>query len=132
MLNKNSRLRIARPTNRLSQIAQMYQDGLGFEILGSFDDHQGFDGVILGHQNHTYHLEFTHHRGTSVSDAPSQDNLLVFYIPDEREWRMACVQMEHAGFIAEGSYNPYWDLNGKTFVDPDGYRVVLQNSGWDR
>lgn len=44
MLNKNSRLRIARPTNRLSQIAQMYQDGLGFEVLGSFDDHQGFDG----------------------------------------------------------------------------------------
>lgn len=132
MLNKNSRLRIARPTNRLSQIAQMYQDGLGFEILGSFDDHQGFDGVILGHQNHTYHLEFTHHRGTSVPDAPSQDNLLVFYIPDEREWRTACAQMERAGFVAEDSYNPYWDLNGKTFVDPDGYRVVLQNSGWDR
>lgn len=132
MLNKNSRLRIARPTNRLSQIAQMYQDGLGFEVLGSFDDHQGFDGVILGHQNHTYHLEFTHHRGTSVPDAPSQDNLLVFYVPDEREWRAACVQMERAGFIAEDSYNPYWDLNGKTFADPDGYRVVLQNSGWDR
>ncbi|WP_420360213.1 hypothetical protein [Agrobacterium vitis] len=28
------------------------------------------------------------------------------------------------------SYNPYWDNLGKTFEDPDGYRVVLQNSAW--
>lgn len=26
--------------------------------------------------------------------------------------------------------NPYWDQQGKTFVDPYGYRVVLQNADW--
>ncbi|ECG3432622.1 VOC family protein, partial [Salmonella enterica subsp. enterica serovar Oranienburg] len=26
--------------------------------------------------------------------------------------------------------NPYWDVNGKTFVDRDGYRVVMQNKAW--
>jgi hypothetical protein len=27
-------------------------------------------------------------------------------------------------------FNPYWDRRGRTFADPDGYRVVLQNSPW--
>ncbi len=26
--------------------------------------------------------------------------------------------------------NPYWDQDGKTFGDPDGYRVVLQRASW--
>ena len=28
------------------------------------------------------------------------------------------------------SYNPYWDISGVTFEDPDGYRIVLQNATW--
>lgn len=132
MTHKNNRLRIARPTNRLDLIAQMYCKGLDFDVLGHFKDHQGFDGVIVGHPNHAYHLEFTHHRGTTVPDAPTADNLLVFYIPDEAEWRAACTKMELAGFLVVVSYNPYWDQHGKTFADPDGYRVVLQNTDWDR
>ena len=132
MTHKNNRLRIARPTNRLDLIAQMYCKGLDFDVLGHFKDHQGFDGVIVGHPNHAYHLEFTHHRGTTVPDAPTADNLLVFYISDETEWRAACTKMELAGFLVVVSYNPYWDQHGKTFADLDGYRVVLQNTDWDR
>nr|WP_304184722.1 VOC family protein [Hafnia alvei] len=132
MTHKNNRLRIARPTNRLDLIAQMYCKGLDFDVWGHFKDHQGFDGVIVGHPNHAYHLEFTHHRGTTVPDAPTADNLLVFYIPDEAEWRAACTKMELAGFLVVVSYNPYWDQHGKTFADLDGYRVVLQNTDWDR
>jgi len=132
MTHKNNRLRIARPTNRLDLIVQMYCKGLDFDVLGHFNDHQGFDGVIVGHPHHAYHLEFTHHRGTTVPDAPTADNLLVFYIPDETEWRSACTKLELAGFIVVASYNPYWDQHGKTFTDLGGYRVVLQNTDWDR
>ncbi len=28
------------------------------------------------------------------------------------------------------AFNPYWDKKGKTFEDPDGYRVVLQHASW--
>jgi hypothetical protein len=28
--------------------------------------------------------------------------------------------------------SPYWDLQGKTFEDIDGYRVVLQNAVWSK
>ncbi len=59
-------LRIARPTDRLQEIAALYCRGLGFERLGEFVDHLGFDGMMIGHPQHAYHLEFTQHRGVRV------------------------------------------------------------------
>ena len=123
-------MRVARPTDNLKLISEMYCRGLGFTELGSFSDHQGFDGVILGHPHHAYHLEFTHHRGVQVGRAPTADNLLVFYLPDEKQWHSQCQQMRTAGFCQVASYNPYWDVSGKTFEDLDGYRVVLQQREW--
>ena len=79
-------LRVARPTNDLSETVKFYRDGLGFEILYEFRDHDGFDGVMLGHAGAAYHLEFTHKHGHAAGKAPTQDNLLVFYIPDPGEW----------------------------------------------
>ncbi|HIE0648839.1 TPA: VOC family protein [Serratia marcescens] len=123
-------LRIARPTDRLQEIATLYCRGLGFERLGEFVDHQGFDGIMIGHPQHAYHLEFTQHRGVRVGQAPTQDHLLVFYLPDENEWRAGCERMRAAGFLAVVAYNPYWERAGQTFEDPDGYRVVLQHQAW--
>ncbi|MGJ0629329.1 VOC family protein [Xenorhabdus bovienii] len=121
-------LRIARPTDNLSIIKDMYCKGLQFTLLGEFRDHDNFDGVMLGHPNHSWHLEFTHHHNTSVGKAPTQDSLLVFYIEDESEWQKQSQLMQEAGFSLVPSYNPYWDRTGKTFEDIDGYRVVLQNT----
>jgi hypothetical protein len=123
-------LRVARPTNRLDAIAEMYRVGLDFEVLEQFADHQGFDGIILGHGGHPYHIEFTAKRGHGLPDAPSQDNLLVFYIPARHEWEASCARMIAAGFRHVPAFNPYWDVSGRTFEDPDGYRVVLQNEAW--
>jgi hypothetical protein len=130
MIPRQAVLRIARPTDNIQLIAQMYQQGLGFELLGQFEDHQGFDGIIIGHPEHGYHLEFTHHRGTRVGRAPTQDNLMVFYIPNAEEWRQQGEQMEKAGFAKVASPNPYWDQTGSTFEDADGYRVVLARRDW--
>ena len=127
---KNYHVRIARPTDHLDEVISFYRDGLGFNIIGSFEDHQGFDGVMLGHDRLSYHLEFTHHRGHSAGKAPTQDNLLVFYIPDKDEWQQAVERMEEQGYFPVKSYNPYWDVTGKTFEDIDGYRVVLQQVAW--
>ena len=130
MIPTSSVLRVARPTDKLEDITAMYISGLGFQLLGSFKDHNGFDGSIIGHPNHAYHLEFTHHSGAVVGCAPTQDNLLVFYIADHSAWLESCKKMRAAGFIGVQSYNSYWDVTGKTFEDLDGYRVVLQNSEW--
>ena len=123
-------LRVARPTDNLQVIAKMYGQGLGLQILAHFEDHAGFDGIMLGNAEMPYHFEFTHHRGHSVGKAPTQDNLLVFYIPDNHEWNECCQQMLAAGFKQVDSYNPYWNTSGRTFEDVDGYRVVLQNAAW--
>ena len=130
MISKGTTLRIARPTDNLTSVAEMYHKGLGFDILARFENHEGFDGIILGNPRENYHLEFTHHRGISVGQAPTSDNLLVFYIPDKEEWERSCFRLQSSGFIQVPSYNPYWDEHGKTFKDLDGYRVVLQYSEW--
>ena len=40
--------------------------------------------------------------------------------------------MRETGFQPVAAFNPYWDRDGVTFEDPDGYRVVLQCAAWTR
>ena len=131
-MNGMSKLRVARPSDNLEELIRFYRDGLGLEILSRFENHEGFDGVMLGRSGAPYHFEFTHAHGHSARRAPTRDNLLVFYLPDRKEWEAAVKSMRNAGFAPVPSFNPYWDRKGVTFEDPDGYRIVLQNSSWDR
>jgi catechol 2,3-dioxygenase-like lactoylglutathione lyase family enzyme len=123
-------LRAARPTDDLDAVVAFYRDGLGLEVLAAFRDHDGFDGVMLGSPGGGYHLEFTRAAGHPAGRAPSPDHLLVFYLPDETAWRAAVDRLERAGHRAMPAFNPYWDHRGRTFEDPDGYRVVLQCAAW--
>jgi catechol 2,3-dioxygenase-like lactoylglutathione lyase family enzyme len=123
-------LRVARPTDDLAAVVQFYRDGLGLDLLHAFKDHNGFDGAMLGRKGASYHLEFTHKKGHEAGKAPTQDNLLVFYLPDRAEWQQAIDRLERHGYQPVTAFNPYWDRHGKTFADPDGYRVVLQNATW--
>jgi hypothetical protein len=130
MMKAGAVLRVARPTDHLAAVAEMYATGLDFTVLAKFEDHEGFDGIILGHPQQPYHLEFTTQRGHKVGTAPTQDHLLVFYLPNHDEWEASCTRMIAAGFRCVPSYNLYWDAHGRTFEDLDGYRVVLQNTAW--
>jgi hypothetical protein len=85
---------------------------------------------MLGVPGATSHLEFTRKIGHVAGRAPTADNLLVFYLPDPEHWRAAVGRMIAAGYEPVASFNPYWDRVGKTFEDPDGYRVVLQQDSW--
>jgi hypothetical protein len=64
-------LRVARPTDDLDAIVRSYRDGLGFAVLAEFYDHDGFDGVMLGHAGAAYHLEFTRKAGHRAGTAPT-------------------------------------------------------------
>ncbi|MEH6694446.1 MAG: VOC family protein [Hyphomonas sp.] len=123
-------LRIARPTDDLDALLPFYRDGLGFDVLFEFRDHDDFDGVMLGHEGAPYHLEFTKAHGHVVGRAPTEDNLLVFYLPEADRFAAAIDRMRAAGFSPVRAFNAYWDAKGVTFEDPDGYRVVLQNAAW--
>ena len=75
-------LRIARPCNDLASLTAFYTRGLGLQVLGSFENHARFDGIMLGHPSYQWHLEFTYQQGVTVAQAPTKEHLLVFYEPD--------------------------------------------------
>ena len=125
-----TKMRVARPTDDLESVVSFYRDGLGFSELFRFEDHAGFDGVMLGLPGAPYHLEFTTARGHRAGRAPTADNLLVFYLPDAQQWDEAVARLKSAGYEPVASFNPYWDRDGLTFEDPDGYRIVLQHDAW--
>lgn len=109
----------------------MYCRGLGLHLLGSFEDHEGFDGVMLGFEGSNYHFEFTRCRTHPVAAAPTPEDLIVLYMPAAAEWQAACDNMLAAGFQQVSSFNPYWNIRGLSFEDPDGYRIVLQFEEWN-
>jgi catechol 2,3-dioxygenase-like lactoylglutathione lyase family enzyme len=122
-------LRIARLSDDLAANVTFYRDGLGFEVLYEFKDHDGFDAVMLGRKGAAFHLAIVHKAGHEAERAPD-DDLLVFYLPDLVEWQRAVARLEAQGHRPVKAFNPYWDRKGKTFEDADGYRVVLQQASW--
>jgi hypothetical protein len=78
LMLKGKIVRIARPTDQLDKVVRFYTKGLGLKILYHFEEHAGFDGVMVGIPGELYHFEFTQQREYFVGRAPAQDNLIVF------------------------------------------------------
>jgi catechol 2,3-dioxygenase-like lactoylglutathione lyase family enzyme len=125
------KLRVARPTNDLAALRAFYVEALGMSELYAFAEHDGFDGLMVGHPQAAYHLEFTRQAGHAAPPAPTAEHLLVFYYPERAAWEAAVARMQAGGYSPVPAHNPYWDRQGLTFADPDGYRVVLQQAAWD-
>jgi catechol 2,3-dioxygenase-like lactoylglutathione lyase family enzyme len=123
-------IRIARPVSNLARAREQYCRGLDLRVIGSFENHEGFDGVMLGRDGQGWHFEFTICRNHPLHPAPTLEDLVVFYEPDAVAWRGACERALQAGFVEVASFNPYWDQRGHTFADFDGYRTVIQNAAW--
>lgn len=123
-------LRIARPVRDLERSLAMYSRGLGLAEIDRFENHGGFDGVMLGAIDLPYHFEFTYCRSHPVTPSPTPEDLIVFYLPNPAEWRRASLSVLAAGFSEVEPFNPYWARQGRTFQDHDGYRVVLQHAQW--
>ncbi|NQD53450.1 VOC family protein, partial [Bacillus altitudinis] len=51
-----AQLRIARPTVNMKEVVSFYEEGLGLKRIGSFDQHEGYDGVMLGLPHQHVHL----------------------------------------------------------------------------
>jgi catechol 2,3-dioxygenase-like lactoylglutathione lyase family enzyme len=123
-------LRIARPVSDIARSSTMYCNGLGLQILSRFEDHDGFDGVMLGTPDAHYHFEFTRCRARVVTPTPTREDLVILYIPDQDDWTQACRRMIDAGFTRVMSANSYWEVRGAVFEDADGYRTVLERAAW--
>ena len=125
---KVAEVRIARPTDKFDEIKKFYGEGLGLPLIGSFEEHEGYNGVMFGLPGRDYHLEFTSHSSGSPCPAPTKDNLLVFYLPDKTDIDKIEKRFNALGCFSVPPENPYWKGKGLTFEDPDGWRVVLMNT----
>ncbi|MEY8749363.1 VOC family protein [Alkalicoccobacillus gibsonii] len=121
-------IRIARPTDQLERVIEFYEKGLGLKRIGSFKKHSGYNGVMYGLPDATYHLEFTQHIEGSPCPAPTEDNLLVFYVPEYAEIVQVAERLSQLGYGEVEPENPYWSEKGITIEDPDGWRIVLMNT----
>ena len=133
-IDETTRLRIARPCRDLAASVRFWVDGFGANVLWRTEDAELGVGehalVMVGWPGVTWHLELVDDPCAARSAAPSAEDLLVFYtgIPLD-------AATEHRILAAGGerviAHNPYWERWGATFVDPDGYRVVLSRRTWD-
>ncbi|PTQ91434.1 hypothetical protein C8K18_13123 [Paraburkholderia sp. GV068] len=98
----------------------MYCAALKLVDLAKFQNHQGFDGVMLGRPGMDY-FEFTQCLEHPVAPTPTREDLLIFYAPDRVEWQSTYDRLAESGFVCVTSLNPYWGVLGKTFEGDDGY-----------
>jgi len=120
-----ARVRFARPTDRLPEVLQFYEDGLGLQRIDSFENHAGYSGVMLGLPGGEYHLELTEHIDGSPGPAPTRDNLLVLYLTDRAAISAISDRLRALSHEPVKPENPYW-ADDLTFEDPDGWCVVLR------
>lgn len=118
--------RVARHTNNLEAIKFFYTTVLGFDILGSFENHDGYDGVFIGKKELDWHLEFTKSDEIIKFDF-NEDDSLVLYPTSKEEYNKIIKSLEINAINTIIAKNPYWNENGKMVLDPDGYRVIISN-----
>jgi catechol 2,3-dioxygenase-like lactoylglutathione lyase family enzyme len=119
-------LRVARHTERLDELVAFYRDGIGLPELGSFHDHDGYDGVFLDLPGTGAHLELTT-GGAHGAPEPHPESLLVLYLGGEEAVEAVAARLDAEPVEPA---NPYWAQHGLTFEDPDGFRVVLVPEPW--
>lgn len=125
------KLRVARHTSNLSSLIHFYHDLLGMQVIGSFKDHSGYDGVFIGFKGESWHLEFTV-SGEKPEHSPDEDDLLVFYISGEDKFNSLIEKLRMSGAETAVPKNLYWKGNGLMFRDPDGFGVMIVHEDRDR
>lgn len=117
-------LRVARHTNNLEKIETFYINVLGFERLGGFQNHNNYDGVFIGKPDSDWHFEFTA-SNDKTNHHFDEDDVVVLYPSTILEYNNLLDSISNNNISIITSKNPYWNQNGKMFLDPDGFRIVI-------
>ena len=119
------RFRSARPALDLVALERFYVDALGCSKLAAFTGHDDFDGLVVGAPDAGWQVEFLVERGRVALPPPDPEQLLVFYVRDRAALDARCLTMDAAGCERVAPNNPYWQVHGVTYRDPEGYAVVI-------
>lgn len=119
-------LRVARHTNNLVKIENFYINILGFDRIGGFQNHNNYDGVFIGKTGLDWHFEFTQSDTIAVHSF-DEDDITVLYPETISEYNRLINKLLENNISFISSKNPYWNENGKMFLDPDGFRIVISD-----
>lgn len=114
-------LRIARHTDQLDELVGFYRDRVGFREIGRFSNHDGYDGVFLEVPGTATHLELTTGGGHHAPE-PHPESLLVLYLDTQAELDTIAERIGQPPIVPA---NPYWQRNARSYVDPDGFQLLL-------
>lgn len=120
------KFRVARHTNDLEKIKDFYVNILKFEVLGSFENHDNYDGIFIGKPDLDWHLEFTK-SNEKANHFPDEDDIIVLYPEKESEYKAITNSLLENNISIINSKNPYWNENGKMYLDPDGFRIIISH-----
>src|SRR3954467_254193 len=123
-------VRFARPVADLPRSVSFYRDLLGLAQRGGFTGHEGYDGVFLALPGGA-ECELT--AGPAPPSLGTEEDLLVLYLSSAAEVRETADRLGGArargrgapGPLGGPAPNPYGRRWGRTFLDPDGHRVVV-------
>jgi catechol 2,3-dioxygenase-like lactoylglutathione lyase family enzyme len=118
------KIRFARHTTNLQRMLNFYCGLLGLELITRFENHEGYDGIILGDGSNNWEVEFTS-SGDAPSHIPGTDDILVFYFDSREKYNSMLEKLKQEGLKQLIPSNPYWEIHGMTIADPDGFRVVI-------
>jgi hypothetical protein len=125
----SNHIRIARPSSHFAEVERFWVEGIGLNVLGRTDEQAegGHRLVFLGWLSAAWHLELVD--TTEIRPRPTMEDLLVIYVGEPLD-ASTILRIEAAGGDRMPARNPYWDKNGITFSDPDGYLCVLATRQW--
>ena len=125
-----SHLRIARPSRDLAAAEEFWVRGLGMDVLwrtaAAGEEHAL---LMLGWQHAAWHLELVEDLDAAQASKPTDEDLLVLHLGAPLHEDMA-QRLLQAGGVPARPRNPYWQRWGTTYVDPDGYILVLSHRSW--
>ena len=116
--------RIARHTNNIESIKTFYTSVLNFEVLGSFANHDNYNGVFIGKENLNWHLEFTTSNEIIKQDY-DEDDIFVFYPSTIISFNKTIENIKNYNLKIHKAKNPYWNKNGILIKDPDGQNIII-------
>jgi catechol 2,3-dioxygenase-like lactoylglutathione lyase family enzyme len=119
-------LRVARHTDNLEKAEAFYINILGFERLGGFQKHNNYDGVFIGKSGLDWHFEFTQSQ-SKANHTFDEDDVTVLYPKTISEYNTLIKRLIDNDIFFITSKNPFWNENGKMFLDPDGFRIVVSD-----
>ena len=118
-----------RPAGKFDAVVAFYRDVVGLPVLASFEDHDGYSGVVFGLPDASRQLELVFHEGQLPT--PTSEDQLVLYLGSAERVTSEAARIRAAGFEPTVDPNPYWTRTGAVcFLDPDGYSLVLSPEAW--